>query len=75
MPLNTALKMLTKSWIAGPISAQNQLPGNKGTGTKSDATANSEKKTNMISPFMFISTRIRLMREQMNHNKRCCLFV
>jgi hypothetical protein len=29
----------------------------------------------MISPFMFISTRIRLMREQSNHNKRCCLFV
>ena len=36
------------------MSEQNQLPGNKGTGIKSDATAKSEKKTNMISPFMFI---------------------
>jgi hypothetical protein len=47
-----------------------------GTGIKSDATAKSEKKaTNMIIPFMFISTRIRLLQEQLNHNKPCCFFV
>jgi len=47
-----------------------------GTGIKSDATAKSEKKANMIIPFMvYFDSFVRPLQGQAIHNKRCCFFV
>jgi len=54
--LNTALNTLTYPWIPSPITEQNQLPGNRGVGIKSEATANIEKNAIIITPLMYIQT-------------------
>ncbi|MBY9021737.1 MAG: hypothetical protein KGD67_11830, partial [Candidatus Lokiarchaeota archaeon] len=58
-----------------PNIKDNQLPGNIGTGIRSEATVKSEKKIIVISPFKFIPSLIDVFVDKKNNNKPYCFFV